>query len=179
MSDQNRTRSKRRGWLVLLAAVLLLAAAGGAVRGCGEGEEFVAPTTQPADSDQPVDPLVGRWTGTWTSDGIHGSGELVSVIDKQGEGEYLATFRARFGGGLFSMTQRDVTLVITGRAGKRVTFKGEKDLGFMNGGVYTYVGHAEDGTFEARYDSSFDSGVFTMERTPHDAKELAEPNAAG
>ncbi len=153
---------------MLAAALLLLVVAGGAMRGCGGGEELAAPTTQPSESGEPADPLVGRWEGKWTSDGIHGSGKLVSAIRKQGEGEYLATFRAKFGGGLFSMTQRDVTLVITGKAGKRVTFKGEKDLGFMNGGVYTYVGHAEDGAFEARYDSSFDSGVFTMERTPVD-----------
>jgi hypothetical protein len=172
-TDEKPRRSLRRRLLAGLAAVLLLVVAGGAVRGCGEGDEgLVAPTSQPSDANRPADPLVGRWEGKWDSDGIHGSGDLVSAIRKQGEGEYLATFRAKFGGGLFSMTQRDVTLRVTDRGDKRVEFEGQKDLGFMNGGVYTYTGSVEDGVFKASYESSFDTGMFTMQRTPDD------PNAA-
>jgi hypothetical protein len=179
MTDDNPRENRRRRWLATMAVALLVAAAGGVMRGCGGGEEeLVAPTTQPSEPNEPPDPLIGRWEGMWDSDGIHGSGELVSVIRRQGEGEYLATFRAKFGGGLFSMTQRDVTLHVTGRSHRRVEFEGQKDLGFMNGGVYTYTGSVEDGVFKASYESSFDTGMFTM-RPADESEPTDDANDAG
>ena len=164
----------------LLMAVLgvgLSTYALGCARGCGEADPLAGEAPVPTTQQAAVDPLMGRWEGQWESDGIHGSGKLLSAIRKGGEGEYIATFVAKFGGGLFTHRSKDVTLRVTSRQDGRWEFEGEKDLGMLNGGVYNYTGHVEDGTFVARYESSFDTGEFRLKRIGVGTDEpAADPN---
>ncbi|MFP4052262.1 MAG: hypothetical protein ACLFV7_00175 [Phycisphaerae bacterium] len=178
-TKKGRSRRHGRAKPLLLGGlvVALSTVAIGCARGCGEADplagEGPAATTQQAA----VDPLIGRWEGQWNSDGIHGSGKLLSAIRKTGQGEYLATFVAKFGGGLFTHRSRDVVLTVTSRQDGRWEFKGQKDLGMLNGGMYTYTGSVDQDRFTAKYESSFDTGEFRMERIGHDtADPLTDPN---
>jgi hypothetical protein len=174
-----RRTGQGRGRSLLLAGLVvsLSTVAIGCARGCGEADPLAGEAPGATTQQAAVDPLIGRWQGQWDSDGIHGSGKLLSAIRKTGEGEYLATFVAKFGGGLFTHRSRDVLLRVTSRQDGRWEFKGQKDLGMLNGGVYTYTGAVEDGAFNARYESSFDTGEFRMERIGHDTADPPEdPN---
>ncbi len=170
---------RRRLKLAVLLSALTLAGMVLLQRGCSGGDPLKnVPRTQPAaatgDANTPatghadpasaIDPLAGQWEGKWESDGAAGDGPLRAGITRIDDGTYLATFVARWGGGMFTNVSRDVPLRITGQKDGRVMFTGEKDLGVLNGGTYTYVGFVEDQQFQATYDSSFDQGTFTMTR---------------
>ena len=43
-------------------------------------------------------------------------------------------------------------------------FSGQKDLGSLFGGLYTFKGNATPQRFTASYDSSYDRGTFEMRR---------------
>lgn len=134
-----------------------------ALNGCGWSNfETSADPMVRNEPDEPRELLLGKWEGKWESGGNFGDGLLRAVIRRDEKGAYVATFFARYMGGL-THTSKDVSLVVTDRKADRWEFKGQKDLGFLNGGVYTYTGYVTDGKFYAEYDSTMDAGTFTME----------------
>ena len=86
-------------------------------------------------------------------------------IDQYGskgdDGKYTAVFDATFAR-IFSF-KSTVTLTVE-VDGNKWRFKGEKDLGLLAGGVYTYEGDTDGKEFHSTYSSSFDKGTFQMKR---------------
>jgi hypothetical protein len=116
-----------------------------------------------AASRQPVAPndISGAWDGTWRSDFNNHSGRLRCIMTETGAGTYDARFRAKYKKILsFEYT---VPLRVV-QEGNSFRFEGEADLGKLAGGVYTYKGAANSGTFFSTYDSKYDHGKFEMKR---------------
>ena len=108
-----------------------------------------------------ADLLVGEWAGTWSSTSNGMDGALRCKVTKGDDGTYTAVFDATFARILsFKAT---VTLTVEVDGGQ-VRFKGEKDLGWLAGGVYTYEGHTDGKEFYSTYNSSYDKGTFQMKR---------------
>ncbi len=160
----------RRGAVILIALVGGLVTAALALHGCGQeqaGPEAVDPVATPgpgaSDANGP-DLLAGAWEGSWKSHGIHGGGKLTCTIRRHGERVYLASFVARYGGGLFSQSFPDVRLNVRRITPARWEFSGRKDLGMFSGGVYTFEGYVTPGRFHSDYAASLDDGVFKLEQ---------------
>ena len=127
---------------------------------------------QPLTSWQSGQPLPGRWEGQWMSDSGH-SGKLRAIITPTqapssatgsvGE-SYVANFQATFLGVL----KGDYSVDLVATPGASTKFRGNKDLGWLAGGTYTYEGEASKGQFTARYSSPEDHGTFTMKRVGFD-----------
>jgi hypothetical protein len=59
------------------------------------------------------------------------------------------------------------------QAGETVMFKGTVDLGEQDGGVYDWIGRANDDEFAGFYTSSHHVGVFRLAKAKAKAKEAA------
>jgi len=105
--------------------------------------------------------LGGRWSGTWTSETTGHHGKLRCIAVPQGENVYEARFHATYCGIL--PFQQTVRLTTVDRGGLW-RFRGEEDLGWLAGGIYTYEGETSGERFMARYTSVKDRGVFEMSR---------------
>jgi len=124
--------------------------------------------TEAADGPkQPAAPkIVGQWTGTWGAF----DPATMSKIDKETcksldctvtekEGAWSATFEGDCGG------PYKYTITMQGRqSGGAVLFKGSVDLGEKGGGVYDWVGRANDKDFVGFYTSAGHVGVFQLAR---------------
>jgi hypothetical protein len=174
----------RRGAAILIVLVGSIALAALSVHGCGQGggdpaigDPAFSPIPTGSDGNAP-DLLAGAWAGSWKSHGIHGGGKLRCTIRRQSETVYLASFVAKYGGGLFSQSFPDVPLDVRRITPARWEFSGSKDLGMFSGGVYTFEGHVTPGRFHSDYEASLDDGVFKLERK---APPLAgaDPNESG
>jgi hypothetical protein len=103
------------------------------------------------------------------------SGKLSGTIKKSADGTYSAAFTAIFA---TIFTHKSKVTLTAEPDGARWKFKGEKDLGFFSGGVYTYDGYSDGTEFHSTYDSTFDKGTFEMKRVEEAAPATAPAGAA-
>ncbi len=105
--------------------------------------------------------VAGCWLGTWTSETNGHHGGLRCILTPRAENMYDARFRATYCG----VIPFEQSVVLTGAdSGGLWRFRGEKDLGWVAGGLYEYAGEASQQKFMARYTSEKDRGVFEMTR---------------
>lgn len=104
----------------------------------------------------------GAWTGAWASAKTKHSGAVRAVIvPAESPQRYDATFQATWGWLFRSEVQ--VTLVeVPTSAG--VLLKGDKDLGFLAGGVHRFNGMVTGDQLVATYQSDSDRGKLTLMR---------------
>jgi hypothetical protein len=103
----------------------------------------------------------GCWTGAWRSEATGHHGPLRMVIQAVAPGLWQATFRAGYAGVFRACYATELHVV---EADGSWRFRGSSDLGKLGGGVYEYDGEATPDTFEARYRSRHDHGVFELRR---------------
>jgi len=160
----------RRRRLALAGSMVAIAAGAAAVlvtrAGFGCWREG-PPDARPADlaPDPPpgtrADLLEGYWEGSWSSRTSDTGEKLRCQVRRQDDGAYQADFDAAFAK-VFS--HKSSVLLRVRKDGPKWYFEGEKDLGWLSGGVYTYKGHATADEFYSTYDSRFDRGIFRMTR---------------
>lgn len=141
---------------VIAVIVLLLGLAGGtgeAQRGRGRGP-------------QPPPTIDGTWTGTWsafnparaTTPPRELCAKLTATITKKGD-VWEAVFEGDCG------RPYKYSISMEGRlAGGAVMFKGSADLGAQDGGVYDWIGRADNNEFVGFFTSAAYTGVFSMMR---------------
>lgn len=126
-------------------------------------------------------PTATRWEGRWTSElhktssGFSG-GRLRAVLEPAPEGKLTAHFHANWK--IFS-SDYTMTLNPNGPVRPRAKvreFVGTHDLPKAFGGTYRYEAQIAGDDFKARYDSSYDTGIFTLRRLPN-AKVYASAHA--
>jgi len=142
---------------IIYAAVVLLLIAGtpaGAQGGRGRG-----PQGPPN--------IIGTWTGTWsafnparaTTPPRELCAKLTASITQKGD-VWSAVFEGDCG------RPYKYTIAMEGRAaGGAVLFKGTADLGPQDGGVYDWVGRADEKEFVGFFTSAAYTGFFTMVRS--------------
>ncbi len=117
--------------------------------------------TKPAAPD-----ISGEWTGTWASYNPAQGGstpkELCKRLDakvEQSDGVFQAIFEGDCG------RPYKYSIKMEGRqVGKVVLFKGTTDLGEKDGGVFDWIGRANEKEFVGFFTSSYYTGVFTLAR---------------
>lgn len=117
-------------------------------------------TTQPTD-------ISGDWTGTWgvysPAQGTTPPKDICKRLDAKVElkdGTWLATFEGDCG------RPYKYKITMEGRqVGKAVMFKGTTDLGASDGGVFDWIGRANDKEFVGFFTSAFYTGTFNLTRT--------------
>jgi hypothetical protein len=122
--------------------------------------------TQSQRPGQTVPDITGEWTGTWSSyNPAQAAGvqkELCKRLDcnvVQKEATWEATFEGDCG------RPYKYTIKMEGRqAGTVVLFKGTVDLGQKDGGVYDWIGRANDKEFVGFFTSAGYTGVFSLSR---------------
>jgi hypothetical protein len=120
---------------------------------------------QAASRPIPADDVVGPWAGKWQSRKGHGSGNLLCVIEPATQtgdatAPYIAHFRATFWG----IFKSSYSIPLTRQDGTPNAFAGQKDLGWLVGGLYTYSADITPTAFKATYQSKGDSGAFELAR---------------
>jgi hypothetical protein len=119
----------------------------------------------PASTPAPLD-ISGDWTGTWSSyspsQGATPPKEqcahLTAKVALEG-GVWQATFEGDCG------RPYKYSIKMEGRpSGKAVMFKGSADLGPRDGGVYDWIGRANEKEFIGFYTSAYSTGVFSLTR---------------
>ncbi|MFN3649803.1 MAG: hypothetical protein ACK47B_09485 [Armatimonadota bacterium] len=142
---------------ILLAAVALSTAAGAAAYGLGQ------------EKPQPKAPAIaGDWTGTWGLYAPEGAPKrpeaairlpLTCKVEESKPGEWDATFEGEAG------QPYKYRIKMAGRqAGGAVLFKGTVDLGPKDGGVYDWIGRANEKEFLGFYTSEGYVGTFQLAR---------------
>lgn len=130
-------------------------------------------------ADAPKPNIEGKWTGTW---GLYNPADqgrpnpyskiqmkLDCTVEAAKDGKYQAVFEGEAG------RQYKYTIKMEGRAaGPAVLFKGTADLGPMDGGVYDWIGRANDKEFVGFYTSAGHVGTFTLSRVKEPAKDAAQ-----
>ena len=123
----------------------------------------VAQTAQPVPAAPDIS---GDWAGTWSyynpAQGATAPKEickdLTSKVAKEGE-LWQATFEGNCG------RPYKYTIKMEGRQiGKVVLFKGTTDLGPRDGGVYDWIGRANEKEFFGFYTSAQATGTFILTR---------------
>jgi hypothetical protein len=112
----------------------------------------------------PADSIEGPWHGRWQSHAGHGGDRLRAVVTRSPSSPdtYHARFRAKFW--LIFHSNQDVDLKVTSTNPTQAS--GEKDLGWLYGGVYQYDAALTPTQFDATYRSKHDHGVFSLTRPP-------------
>lgn len=137
--------------LILVTAVSSLQAQG------GRGGPLDAARGKPPN-------ISGAWSGTWsaynparaTAPPKELCAKLTATIAQKGDA-WQAVFEGDCG------RPYKYTITMEGRqAGSAVLFKGTADLGPKDGGVYDWIGRADDKEFVGFFTSGFYTGVFTM-----------------
>lgn len=117
----------------------------------------------------PTDDVSGPWEGKWQSQKGHGGGKLRCVIEPapsattnvaESNAPYVAHFRATWWG----IFKSGYSIPLARQDGSPSEFAGEKDLGWLAGGLYTYRARITPATFSATYQSKGDSGIFELAR---------------
>lgn len=127
-----------------------------------------APTT-PAPAPQTKDAgpdISGAWTGTWgiysPAQGTTPPKDICKKLDAKVElkdGVWLASFEGDCG------RPYKYEIKMEGRQiGKVVMFKGTTDLGPKDGGVFDWIGRANDKEFVGFFTSAFYTGTFNLAR---------------
>lgn len=110
--------------------------------------------------------ITGKWTGTWYSynpaQGTATQKELCKNLScniEYKDGAWQATFEGDCG------RPYKYEIKMEGRqVGKAVMFKGTSDLGAQDGGVYDWIGRANDKEFVGFFTSAFYTGTFSLSR---------------
>jgi hypothetical protein len=141
-----------------MAVVLFILAASASV-GCTPFSNFrqqcACAARRPA-----VDPT-GCWEGCWASHTSSHNGRLSAIITRCTDTSYHVRFHATFFK-LFSY-EYEITMQAVERDGTWY-FSGQKDLGKLAGGMYTYHATVTPCDFNATYRTCKDHGVFVMHR---------------
>jgi len=139
--------------LACVVALLIFASGGDALQQRGG-----APQTPPN--------ITGSWTGTWSAfSPAHATtppkelcAKLTAAIEQKGD-----IWQAVFEGDCGRPYKYSITM--EGRqAGGVVMFKGTADLGARDGGVYDWIGRADNNEFVGFFTSAAYTGVFSMTR---------------
>jgi hypothetical protein len=110
--------------------------------------------------------VVGAWTGTWsaynparaTTPPKELCAKLTATITQKGD-VYQAVFEGDCG------RPYKYSITMEGRlVGGAVMFKGTADLGPKDGGVYDWIGRADNNEFVGFFTSATYTGTFTMAR---------------
>jgi hypothetical protein len=144
---------KRRG--VLLFVCLLAATALSLAQGRGRGAQT------------PLD-IAGAWTGTWSNYNPNQTSSQPNVVCAKLDAKVVKNgdvFEAAFEGDCGRPYKYNIKM--EGRqTGNVVLFKGTADLGAADGGVYDWIGRANNTEFIGFYTNAFSTGVFTLKRVP-------------
>jgi len=151
-------------WLVIIGVGLLLLNWACCSDFSKKWKEGLSDTHEESQRDL----IVGRWVGTWQSETGKGDGSLKCKIISTGDDKYDASFEAVFWG----VFKFDAEVELTVTKGKdRWEFTGQKDLGFLQGGVYTYEGYSDGKEFYCTYTADVDHGYYRLNRLEDDEKE--------
>jgi len=110
--------------------------------------------------------ITGSWAGTWSAySPAHAStppkelcAKLTATIEQKGD-VWQAVFEGDCG------RPYKYTITMEGRqAGGVVMFKGSADLGPRDGGVYDWIGSANDNEFVGFFTSAAYTGIFSLTR---------------
>ena len=105
----------------------------------------------------------GALDGTWQSQAGHGGDRLRAIVTKTGPDTYHIWFRATFW--VFFHANQEVDLKASSVAGAaEIKATGEKDLGWLSGGVYQYEATLTPVKIDATYKSKYDHGEFHLSR---------------
>ena len=116
---------------------------------------------------QPLD-IAGTWTGTWSNfNPAQASSQpnvvcakLDAKVTRGAEGVWEAVFEGDCG------RPYKYSIKMEGRqSGNAVLFKGTADLGQADGGVYDWIGRANNTDFIGFYTNAFSTGFFNLKRT--------------
>lgn len=126
----------------------------------------ISAQTQNNQSSQPAPNITGKWTGTWYSynpaQGTATQKELCKNLScniEYKDGAWQATFEGDCG------RPYKYEIKMEGRQiGKAVLFKGTSDLGAQDGGVYDWIGRANDKEFIGFFTNAFYTGTFSLSR---------------
>jgi hypothetical protein len=110
---------------------------------------------------EPAGSIAGRWIGTWRNTNNSHADTLRAILRPNGENRWDAEFHARYGG---VFTFSILTVLDGATESDGIRFHGEKNLGFLAGGVYKFAGFATINSFSCTYSSDQNSGVFLMHR---------------
>lgn len=133
------------------------------------GSVIATAQTQP-QTPQPKDQgpdIAGAWTGTWgtysPAQGTTPPKDICKKLDAKVElkdGVWLASFEGDCG------RPYKYSIKMEGRPiGKVVMFKGTTDLGTKDGGVFDWIGRANDKEFVGFFTSAYYTGTFNLSRT--------------
>lgn len=147
-----------RSWLALPCFVLIISV--GAVLAQTQNAQT------PQAKDQAPD-ISGAWTGTWgvynPAQGTTPPKDICKKLDAKVERKddiWEAVFEGDCG------RPYKYTIKMEGRqVGKVVMFKGTVDLGAKDGGVFDWIGRANDKEFIGFFTSAFYTGTFNLSRT--------------
>jgi hypothetical protein len=144
---------QRRSLLCIVACIV----AASALTGCSTYEHDWEAA---AALDEPKHAMQGRWRGGWHSSESGHEGDLRAIITKVATGNYHARFHATWG-----ILDGEFETELTGEMRDNVFhFSGEKDLGWLYGGLFRTEGLADGEQFKATYRAKDDEGTFEMTR---------------
>jgi hypothetical protein len=153
----------KRSWFALPCFVLII--------GAGVALAQSQNTQTPAVKDQAPD-IAGAWTGTWgvysPAQGTTPPKDICKKLDARVERKndvWEAVFEGDCG------RPYKYTIKMEGRqVGKVVMFKGTVDLGAKDGGVFDWIGRANDKEFIGFFTSAFYTGTFNLARAKEETK---------
>jgi hypothetical protein len=144
--------------LSLLFRSLALALLAFVVVGCRSFEkDWAAAATSVSATAHPDLPVTGRWIGTWQNTNNTHAGPLRAVVWQESDRQLKARFHAEWGSRSGSFTSR----LIGSWDGHQFTFTGRRRI---LGVLIRTQGDITPDRFDARYDSRFDRGTFTLHR---------------
>lgn len=126
--------------------------------------------TQNPPAQEPAPDVAGSWTGVWSSYNPAQGGSTpkdlcknlsakIELKEGQKDGVWQAVFEGDCG------RPYKYSIKMEGRqVGKVVLFKGTTDLGKQDGGVYDWIGRANDKEFVGFFTSAFYTGTFNLAR---------------
>lgn len=121
---------------------------------------------QTAQTPAQASDISGDWTGTWgvysPAQGTTPPKDICKRLDakvENKEGKWLATFEGDCG------RPYKYKITMEGRqVGKVVMFKGTTDLGPQDGGVFDWIGRANEKEFVGFFTSAYYTGTFNLAR---------------
>jgi hypothetical protein len=161
---------KRTAFVLLLALL-----AGGSTlltTGCSSFDRDFEALRLEGVSSSGVSDLTGRWEGTWQSDENGHTGSLRCIITRK-DSDYLARYYATYTW-CFLPLSFEMAIPTTAQPegpakapGGAWKLRGSAELScWVAGGLYEYEARVEGGEYVATYRSSFDRGVFRLQRVP-------------
>jgi len=150
----------KRSWFVLPCFVLIISI------GSALAQTQNAQTQQTQQTKDQAPEIAGAWTGTWgTYNPAQGTTppkdickKLDAKIERKGD-VWEAIFEGDCG------RPYKYTIKMEGRlVGKVVMFKGTVDLGPKDGGVFDWIGRANDKEFVGFFTSAYYTGTFNLAR---------------